>query len=553
MNRSASWPPAAGAITGLLVVALYLLVGVFDHSIWAPVEPTIAGVVWNMVEHGHLAVPMVNETPFVEKPPFYYWLAWAVSAATGRLDAGTIRLPAALMGIGCLGLIFGLSRRLYGSRVACLTTLLGALCLMFWDSAHRAASDISATFFAFVCFALFTRGLDDPRANNEDHRQPWDLAFCVALAASFYAKNVFTFFLVLPPISVMLLANRQPRRLAAILGITAGLLVALLLPWIVLVYREGGLEQLRIIFFDNTIGRFLSIAEYVPQYSTSMSDALLAEKEPLYFYASRLFAYPLPWTPLVLVAAVDLFRAKGSPTAIDRFLRIGLVTIPLALSLSSSKSTDYMIPILFFDFLIIARFLSELSSGARELAGWERWLLLVNILVAIALMAVFPLVLFAIFGGIATLTLVPLAFLVAGWLARRLREAPVDDRFVFDFCATALLAATAGLAIAIPAVDEQKSYEPFFDEVRPIAANRPIVTTFHEISRLPLVNYYLDTHVTVIQDFAPVAELLRGDTPIAAFIRCAKADEEKDTLDAIPGLILIREGQRGQVCFVANA
>lgn len=553
MNRSASWPPAAAAVTGLLVAALYLLVGVFDHSIWAPVEPTIAGVVWNMVEHGHLAVPMVNETPFVEKPPFYYWLAWAVSAVTGRLDAGTIRLPAAIMGLGCLGLIFWLARRIYGSRIACLTTLLGALSLMFWDSAHRAASDISATFFAFVCFALFARGVEDPGASDEDRRQPWDLAFCIVLAASFYAKNVFTFFLVLPPVAVMLLSNRQPRRLTAILTITGGLLVALLLPWIILVYREGGLEQLRIIFFDNTIGRFLSIAEYVPEYSTSMSDALLAEKEPFYFYASRLFAYPLPWTPAVLVAAVDLFRAKGPRTPIERFLVVGFVTIPLALSLSSSKSTDYMIPILFFDFLILARFLAELSSGTRTLAHWERLLLGANVLIGIALIGVFPVILFAVFGGIGTLSLAPPAFLIAWWLTRRLREAPVDDRFVFDFAAVASLAATAGLAIAIPAVDEQKSYEPFFDEVRPIAANRPIVTTFHEISRMPLMNYYLDTHVEVVKNFAPVAARLRGDAPMAAFIRCETADEEKDTLAAIPGIVIIRESRRGQVCFIANA
>ncbi len=548
---TADRPFVSSALTAALLVGLYLGVGVFDHDIWAPVEPTIAGVVWNMVEGGNLAVPFVNTDPFVEKPPFYYWLAWLTSTASGRFDAGTLRLPAAVLGLGCLGLIFWIARRAFGTRVACVTTLLGGLSVMLWDTAHRAASDVSATFFVFACFALFARGLDSTAKPPAGRRHPWDLAFCLALAASFYAKNVFTFLLVLPPVATVLLLRREPRRLGTILALTGALLVALLTPWIVAVYREGGAEQLRIIFFDNTIGRFLSLEEYLPHLSTSMSDALLAEKEPFYFYLPRLLAYPLPWTAIALVGVVDLVRARHAWTELDRFLLVGILAMPIALSLSSSKSTDYMVPILFFDVLIVGRFLAEVFAGTRTLAPWERALFMGNLVVALVLLAVFPLVLFAVFGGLGKLVLLPFSAAAALWLARGLRAGSADSQWFLRFTATATVAAIAGLAIAIPEIDRDKSYRPFFEATRPLAEGRPIVSTFHEINRLPLINYYLDTHAAVFHDFETVAEMLRSDEPVGAFVRCERYDAARKNL-SLPGVSVIREPQRDAVCFLAN-
>lgn len=553
LKRAESWPTHAGTITAVLIGILYLMVGVFDHAIWAPVEPTIAGIVWNMVENGNLAIPFVNTDPFVEKPPFYYWLSWLITLVTGRFDAGTVRLPAALLGVFCLALVFRIADRTYGRRVACLTALIGALSLMFWDAAHRAASDISATFFVFLCFAIFARGLDDPAADRQDRWQPWDLAFCAALAASFYAKNVFTFLLVLPPVAVTMALDRQPRRLFRVLVTTGVLLVVLLLPWVVAVYREGGFEQLRIIFFDNTVGRFLTLGvEYSKLYTTSISDALLAEKEPFYFYLPRLFAYPLPFTPLVLVAVVDLFQTPFVRTRLDRFLLVGVITMPIALSLSSAKSTDYMVPILFFYLLVTARFLSLWIRGEVALAGWERFLIVANAVILLAVMAVFPIVIFAIFPEPSTLLLAPPAFLAAWLLYDRARREPIDDRWAFDLVAVGALAAAAGLAIAIPSVDREKSYEAYFTAVEPLTEDRALISTFHEISRMPLINFYLRRHAEVYDEKQELIDRLYTPEPLAAFIRCETYEERRETIDAIPGVLVIPEPERRHICFVAN-
>lgn len=542
------WPPAAGALTAVLVVLLYLCVGVFDHEIWAPVEPTVAGIVWNMADGGGLAVPYVNHEPFVEKPPFYYWLAVLAARAGGGLDAGTLRLPAAVLGMACLGLLFWIARREWGSRVACGTTLLAASSVMLWDTAHRAASDVAANFFAFLCFALFARAQGESDTSSPAARR-WDLALAVALGASFFAKNIFTFFLVLPPVTIALLLRGEWRRWGRLLGTAGAVLVALLVPWLVAIYLDGGWEPVRIVVFDNTLGRFLPITEYAPAFTTPMSDALLAEKEPLLFYLPRLLAYPLPWTPIFLVALVDLVRRRAASSEVERFLLIGVVTLPVALSASAAKSTDYLVPIVFFDLLIVGRFLAEVLVGGRRLATWERVLVVGNVIVALVLLAVFPIVLVGVFGGVATLLLAPPAAWLAWRLFTRLREGPVDARWVFDFGATAVLAATIGLAIAIPHVDEQKSYRPFFDEARARAEGRTLVTTYREISRLPMMNFYLGSRLHVLGDFDPLIGLLRSSEPIAAFVRCRTYDEHRVELE---GARLLREPERGSMCLLTN-
>ena len=62
-------------VTASVILLLYLGTGLFDHDIWSPTEPTVAGIVWNMHAHGELAVPRINEFVYLEKPPPYYWMA----------------------------------------------------------------------------------------------------------------------------------------------------------------------------------------------------------------------------------------------------------------------------------------------------------------------------------------------------------------------------------------------------------------------------------------------------------------------------------------------
>ena len=80
-----------------LLIAAYCAVGVFDHDIWAPTEPAVAGVTWEITPK-RSGRPPHQRPPYLEKPPLYYWAAWACCKIGGRISAGLLRLPALAFG-----------------------------------------------------------------------------------------------------------------------------------------------------------------------------------------------------------------------------------------------------------------------------------------------------------------------------------------------------------------------------------------------------------------------------------------------------------------------
>jgi 4-amino-4-deoxy-L-arabinose transferase-like glycosyltransferase len=542
-------------LTACVVVALYLGVGVFDHEVWAPTEPTVAGIVWNMVDGGGLAVPLINGLPYLEKPPLYYWLAWLASRVGGGLGPGALRLPAALLGLLALGAVFWTARRRHGEDVACATVLLGATSFFFWESAHRAGTDIAATSLSFVCFALFARTLPDAeRAGAPAAPVPWsrDLAFALVLAISFYAKNFFTFLVVLPPVVLHLILHRRPRRLLALAALVTVSLVILVAPWCLALHEAGGSEYLRIVFFDNTIGRFLSIED--PGFTPGLlNDAFMAERgRPVWLYALRLLALPLPWTPIFLVAIAGLVRKRHALDEFRRFLLITLVTVPVVLTLSSSRNVEYLSPVGFVVLLVVADLLRDLFARSRPVANWERRVVLANLVVVGVAAVALPLVLPFLGASLRGLSLMIPPALGAGWLVRRGRRQGLDGDWWVAFGGATALAMLLALLALIPFMDARKSSRPFFDEVRRLSEGRPVYTTDWGDHRLPLINYYLRRRVHLILEGEPTLELLRGRRPVAVVLTREAYGINREAYDAVPGSFIGPATGRGKFVFIAN-
>jgi len=534
------------------VALLYLGVGVFDHEVWSPTEPTVAGIVWDMVAHGDLAVPRINGIPYLEKPPFYYWLAWGAAGIGGGLDAGTLRLPSAILGMLCLAMLYAPVRRRHGEGVACVTVLLAATSGAFYELTHRASTDTAALFFAFLCFALFARTLPVNDEAPPPSTLHWDVLLAVALAASFFAKNFFTFLVVLPPIAIHQLGERHFRRLLVLGGLTALFTAVLVAPWALALDRAGGAEYLRVVFFDNTIGRFFTIENYEAFAPGPLSDAFTAEKgESAFFYLARIPVLPLPWILVFGVACLALVR-RGRPMAsYPRFLAIGFVTIPLVLSFSSSKVSEYLLPAFFFVPLIIAEFLGGLRKPGRGMAPWERSLVLINLVAVGAIAALAPVILSVLRHDVRILAFALPTLGAAGFLLARFRKRGLEISWLLAYGGSTALAAALALALAIPVLDARKSYAPFFASVRSQMADRPVVTTFFGDHGLPLITYYLERRVPVVS-VDEVLERLRAEAPVAVLIYAPEYARHRARFDAVPGVTVcaLRGGNR--IVYVAN-
>lgn len=539
---------ALEAWTGLAVLVLYLGVGTFDHGIWSPVEPTVAGVTWGMWESGELAVPRINlEHPFLDTPPLYFWMAVASASTLGELSPGAIRLPAVLLGLASLAIVFWIARRAYGARVACITVLFAAVTGMFWDLAHRAATDAAGTAFAFFAFGAFARSLEE----DEPDRRRWDGLVALVLAASFYGKNLYTLFVAFPVIGVTLLVRREVRRLVRLALATAAGTVLLALPWAWALYDAGGGEYVRIALVDNTVGRLLPLEAFQPDGVDPINDAWIAERESWAYYVLPMFAYPLPWTPLVLVAAVRIFRSRARWSALRTFLMIGLAGVPLVLSLSSAKSTDYLAPVLFFVFLLVADVVAAWIEDSDEFPPWQRRVLVGNVVVLAGATSFAPLVAAALTEH-AWPAFLGLPIIAAGWwLVSRVRHEPADGIWLSRSGLVVVTGVAVFLFWGVPGLDGQKNSGPFFEAIRPDLEGRALHTTFRDAYRLPLVNYSLRRAVPFVSRDR-VVEVLSADAPAAVLVPVEELERQEDALRAISGLVVRAEGGHHRFRLVLN-
>ncbi len=568
------------------IVALYLGVGVRDHDIWSPFEPAVAGVVWGMYTTGDLAVPRIDGLPYLEKPPLCYWMAWLCCKGMGRLDAGLIRLPSALFGLLAIGVTFWLARKRHGEAVAWAVAMLAATTLSMVYHSHFARTGIVATGFAFLAFGLFARtlladevagrirlgeaghvgrtaGAAAIRLGEAEHVGRtagaaairlgevdflgWDLAFAAALAVSFYAKNFYTFLIVLPPVVFFLLWRRRFRRLLRLGALVAACLGVALLPWCLALYRRGGWEFLRIVFVDNTVGRFFDFGMRVDP--GPLNDAYTVERGHSHFlYGLALFDYVQPWFLLFVASAVALFRRRQPADDFRAFLRITAITIPVLLSLSSTRVQEYVAPVLFGVFLMMGELLSGLAQGAADVARWQRALVGANVVLVAAAAVGLPVVAAILLRRpLLLLWVLPAAVAVAALAARLGRPWP----WPFAVQASSGVLAVAGIVACfylIPYVNQRKTYAGFFEAIRGEVPHRELYTSCCDDNRLPLIPYYLNQEVPILRPSERVFDLLRTNRRAGIIVPASFYAKNENRFAQIPHIAL--KAARGQNAFV---
>jgi 4-amino-4-deoxy-L-arabinose transferase-like glycosyltransferase len=481
----------------ILVLAMYLAVGVFDHSLWSPTEPAVAGVVWNMYAHGELAIPRINEYPYFEKPPLCYWIPYFLCRTVGRLEDGLIRLPSAVYGLLCLALVYWVGRRRYGEEASLAMVLMAATGLAFYELAHRACSDMLATLFAFACLAIFIRSLP---SDSDAVRRPFgfDLLFALVLAISFYAKNFYTYLIVLPPVFLFLAWRRQIRRLV-VLGFLVGLFTAVwVLPWVIALYKSGGMDYVRVVFLNNTVGRFFDVGEMRSVDVTPLDDASIVEKDKdVLFYFYTLANLTLPWVFVYAVAVVLAFRRSAPKNDYLFFLRLALITIPAVLTFSASRVQEYLMPVLFILFLMSGYFFETSFSNGPSISKWMRRLLALNMILVGVFMLAVPIVLAVLLEW----WVVALGSLLVAAGLYYLRKCGMGwPQWSLRFLGLVVLVWMISFAFLMPYLDQQKSYRYFFDDIREAVVGRTLYTTFCDDRRLPQMTYYLNQRVPVIPE-----------------------------------------------------
>ncbi|WP_024873327.1 ArnT family glycosyltransferase [Tolumonas lignilytica] len=139
----------------LLGVALLLLgAGLGLRDPWPADEPRFALIAKQMVDTGQWLFPFRGGEIYPDKPPMFMWGIAAIYWLTHSMRIAFL-IPSLVAGLGCITLVYDMSRRLWGNSVAFRAGLLLLFTVQFTVQGKQAQIDELVTFFVTLgCYGF---------------------------------------------------------------------------------------------------------------------------------------------------------------------------------------------------------------------------------------------------------------------------------------------------------------------------------------------------------------------------------------------------------------
>ncbi len=326
-----SWA-AAGLLIVCLVLFFYRLA---DRDLWSSHEARAGMDAQTMLEERSWGLPhLFDGQAELQKPPLYYWLVAALARARGcAVDAWCVRLPAAGSALACvIVMLSGMTRYRRRPAVGWLAAAILATALHFTWLARIGRIDMPLTLATTVAVGCFY--LSHCRHGT---RRLLPIGY-LGVAVAILLKGPIGAVLPAGVVGLHLLTEyrwrpgccwRALRQLGLWWGVPGTLLVAL--PWFLWAEATTKGEFSRVFFWYHNIGRGLGTSGL--------------RSNPWWFYGPQFLGDFLPWSPLVVVAA--LWCVRRPFLARDADARFGLCwfsAVLLVLSFSRFKRADYLLP-----------------------------------------------------------------------------------------------------------------------------------------------------------------------------------------------------------------
>jgi len=382
----------------------------------------------------------------------FYIVAATGIALLGKGIGNTeaVRLTLALWGLGTLGMMYLIARRLWDAKAGLLAMVVLAVMPGFVHVTHWILVDNALMFFvtaAFWCLAEAYVG----------QRPAWLPLAGVCAAGAFLAKGVVgPVVIALGGIGLLapwIRCHGWPRLLAfrslLLHGLALLLLVGLSGAWILALRNYGGPELWHEWFWNNHVGRFTGQATQ------------LGHHKGVFYYLEIVPLYILPWLAVWLAGLGDalrrLWQRESLGPAWPGVLLWGLGGLAL-LTLASTKREIYLSVLLpAFALMIVPVLRKPLSTWVR--LCFKVWLgLMLLVLTTMVLAPVFNIG--YEMSADKRLVYVVMAVVILGIAVTAIlrRNMPWFTKWTL----VTALAYIAGLSILFPLVDRVKSYGPAF-------------------------------------------------------------------------------------------
>jgi 4-amino-4-deoxy-L-arabinose transferase-like glycosyltransferase len=334
----------------ILLVATALLygAGLGGRDFWAPDEPRYGAIAEELRSFRHGAKGLVllhlNDVPYTQKPPLYFWLAAAFGAPFDRVHEVAARLPSALAGVFCVGLTSWIGQLVFRPWLpAILAAGILATSFRFVFTAQRAQLDVLLTGFELAAIAIFLL-LEFRRGGIEKaRRHPLAIAGLHAcLGAAALTKGPVGW-LPLAIFAAYLAWQGRLRSMRTILPVWCwALSLAPIAIWILAAIALAPAGFAEAAVGENLIGRFFSGTSHA---------------RPFYYFGLQLPLEFMPWTLLLPFAVTVLWRSSRKSATPDpsndlvnqqpmaRFLIVWIAIPLIFFSLSAGKRGVYLLSI----------------------------------------------------------------------------------------------------------------------------------------------------------------------------------------------------------------
>ena len=441
--------------------ALLFLPGLGTRDLWAPGEPIYGEVIRAMYERNDWLAPMLNGQIYADKPVLYFWLALIVSKIAGGVNEWTVRLPAAIGGLGLVLVTYQFGKTFYDRQMGLLSALvLATSSRMLWESRFLRLDTVLA-FFLFLGFYFWLKAF-----TKKGSKHNYLLGYlCFALAT--LTKGPLG--LAVPGLAVLslILISRRWREIRDLRLVTGFILVAsVLVPWLLLLHLRGEDQWLRDFIWIHNIQNYALKP--------------IGHVHPFYYYFINLPPDFLPWTALVPGALIFYYPWKEklrNPATLA--LVCWFTATFFFFSASKSKIAYYLLPLLPALALFVGSYLKALLLPEQRQGNHWRWTggilyLFSAILILSGVLA--PIVVYKIEKGLFAWSILWAVIFISGALymflslQRKRFEALLFSMFAL-WLGTSLVASVG----VLPYLDGYKSPRPLGEFIRShVTAESPV-------------------------------------------------------------------------------
>jgi len=323
----------------LFLAAFFLLFwGLGVRGLWAS-EGRWAEITREMLTSGDFLHPTIGGEPYFDKPLLTYWFIGIIAVVSGVLNELVVRIPSAVAGMLSIWATVRIGTRLWSAQIGRIAgwILLTTYAFLFWSRTGTAETENLAAIVLAVAWYWARRD----RPNFVTFLVFYLIAFVGALTKGL-TSVVVPVLIVMPDI----IEEKRWRTFfkpVHFLALTLALGVYLS-PFIIASltrpedYQSSGLA----LVFRENIQRFFKPFDH---------------KGPFYLYFYELPVLLLPWAPLFLGAVVGMIKNWKELDSNTRWLIKAIALVFLFFTLSGSRRSYYILPIVPFCALLIAVFI----------------------------------------------------------------------------------------------------------------------------------------------------------------------------------------------------